>query len=262
MLRALALLMPLISAGRAAVDFEKALSAKYVDRGAVASNLMTLEGFFEEQFTHMPIPLHYLTAGPVDAPHRAVLLHGAAFSAHTWQVVGTLDALGAAGLRVAAIDLPGYGQFKSGKQRVSSDVRRQFLGRFVDKLGWQRVLVIAASMGGSFASPFVLAQPERVAGYVTVSAVLDAAGKPQPAATRVPTLLVWGELDAPESEKAAAQQRLFARSQKIVLPDAPHPCYLKEPALFNALMVRFAGGTSTVEQTVDAVSSMRVAAEW
>lgn len=48
------------------------------------------------------------TRCPCAAPPAAtvVLLHGQAFQASTWRDTGTLEALGAAGVRAVAVDLP------------------------------------------------------------------------------------------------------------------------------------------------------------
>jgi len=244
-------------AGRHAIDLEQALTDKYKETGLISS-----------QTIHIPsleVPLHYLAAGPPQgAP--VLLLHGAAFSAKTWQVVGTLDALAGAGLRVVALDLPGYGTYQSGKQKQASAARRTLVSELIAALGYKKkVLVVAASMGGTYGSPWVVQNPSQVAGYVSVSALLDTgAGKPDVAAlSQLPSLLVWGELDSPSSQKARQQEELFLHSQKVVIPDAPHPCYLKEPELFNALVLRFAGVTSLPGSLADiAVPALHVAARW
>ena len=87
-----------------------------------------------------------------------------------------------------------------------------------------------------------------------------------PASSEVPALLIWGELDQPTSSKAKAHERLFATHQMIVVPNAPHPCYLKEPAMFNALLVQFAGGASAhggaLPSSPSSVPTLKVAADW
>ena len=35
--------------------------------------------------------------------------------------------------------------------------------------------------------------------------------------------------------------RAFASAHRVILPQAPHPAYLKEPARFSALVLAFAG---------------------
>ena len=65
-------------AGRHAIDLEQALTDKYSDTGLVTSQTINIPS--------LEVPLHYLAAGPPEgAP--VVLLHGAAFSAKTWQVI-------------------------------------------------------------------------------------------------------------------------------------------------------------------------------
>ena len=129
-------------------DLVASLEASYADRGAVSSHTLTVQGCD----THV----HYLAAGPVKAQKVVLLIHGAAFTARTWQVVGTLDTLGAAGIRVLAVDLPGYG--RSG---ASSDgaQRKDFVHHFLRALRTthdyhgQPVLLVAASMGGTYGAP-------------------------------------------------------------------------------------------------------------
>ena len=96
--------------------------------------------------------------------------------------------------------------------------------RFLLALGWsKRVVVVAASMGGGYGNPFVHDNPTQVAGYIPVAAVGLRSAEPSP----VPTLVLWGALDSPDSARAQAYGKVFRNSQRTIFADAPHPCYLK-----------------------------------
>ena len=209
-------------------DLIDPLERNYVDRGNVKRSELSLT-------QHGTIS--YLHAGPPSSDRLVVFLHGAAFSARTWQIVGTLDMLADAGIRSVALELPGSHNGLSGP-RQSTAHRRTLLGAFVRELGWQqRVLVVAASAGGMVGSPYVFEQPEQAAGYVSVAALLDV---PSDANTSsVPALVVWGALDSPS--RSEATMRAFGSAHRVILPQAPHPAYLKEPARFSALVLAFAG---------------------
>ena len=227
------------------VDLEAALRAKYKETGRVSSHSAYVAG--------MPQPLHYLAAGPEDSAHRVVLLHGMAFSSATWKVVGTLDALARAGHRVVALDFNGYSP-----ATLPRRLRPTVLASFIDAIGWgmgSRVLVVAASAGGTVALPFVLMHTSRVSGYVSLSAVLD---EDDIVESAVPCLMVWGELDSPNSPKAAAHEKLFRLHTKVVIPDAPHPSYLAQPEQFNHLLLQFAGA----EVVEGSARAMAASAAW
>ena len=197
------------------------LEHNYVDRGNVNRSELSLA-------QHGTVS--YLHAGPPSSDRLVIFLHGAVFSARTWQVVGTLDALADAGVRSVALELPGSAHRLSGS-RQSTAHQRTLLGAFV------RVLVMAASKGGMVGSPFVFEHPEQAAGYVSVAALLD---MPSGANTSsVPALVIWAALDSPS--RSEATMRDFASAHRVILPEAPHPAYLKEPARFSELVLAFAG---------------------
>ena len=129
-------------------------------------------------------------------------------------------------------------------------------------MGWsdRKVVVVAASMGGTVGAPFVLAHPNTVAGYVSVSAQLD----PRQSKSDVPALLVWGEHDDPSSAKAQAHIGCFRSHQLVVVKDAPHPAYLKEPSFFNALVANFAKGSASDRGAAkdDADGKLGIRAHW
>jgi len=110
----------------------------------------------------------YLEAGPDDGP-VVVLLHGLASDSETWDRV--MAPLGAAGLRVLAVDLIGHG-------RSDKPVRSYLLGDFADSLreildalAVERATVAGHSLGGAIAIFFA----DRYPGYVE-RLVLVAAG--------------------------------------------------------------------------------------
>ncbi len=181
------------------------------------------------------IDVHCLTAGPADRT-AVVLLHGARFSARTWQELGTLDALGEAGLRVVAIDLPGHGE--SGRAEHDPDV---FLGEVLSALELVRPIVVAPSMSGRYALPLATGSPERLSGFVPVApAALDLFRDALPAA-EVPTLVVWGALDEVFPVSGAEDLVSALPDAELLLIDGgSHPCYLDAPDEFHRALLLFA----------------------
>jgi abhydrolase domain-containing protein 14 len=218
------------SAAAGGADLLAGLRDAYHDTGAVTAH--------EAHVAGIDSPVHYLQAGSPSATRLVLLLHGLAFRADVWKFTGTLDALAGAGTRAIALDLPGYaGAF------ATDAVRARLVRDFLVAISWpegHRVVVLAASMGGLVGAPYVLQAGEAaVAGYISVSALLSSEGG---TGSAVPALLIWGEYDSPESTKARAHEQLFPSHQKVVIPRAPHPAYLKDPQLFNSLVVRFVTG--------------------
>ena len=236
------------------IDLEAPLRENYTDRGRVSEKTAQLPSFSE--------PVKYLTAGPASARRYAVVIHGGVFSANTWRWVGTLDALAEAGIAVVAPDLNKYsGQF------ASPELRGKLIRELLSAMGWaprpKSVLLVAASMGGTVALPFLLdkSQARLVSGYVSVSALLELGTAAATATSSIPALLVWGEDDHPNSSKARAHEAMFPKHQKVVIPNAPHPAYLKEPELFNELLVRFAKG-KTGALPSGKVDALHLSADW
>jgi pimeloyl-ACP methyl ester carboxylesterase len=191
---------------------------------AITSNFVTI------QQGH----IHYLEAGPAGAP-SVLLLHGASFSAQTWQELGTLALLAQQGYRAVAVDLPGFG----GSQRVSGQPQ-DFLLELMERLNLIQPVLVSPSMSGNYSLPLVVQHPEKLKGFVPVAPVGIPTYEKQLKGITLPTLAIWGSNDqiVPVTQ-AERLCHLMPNAHKAILENAGHACYMRATAEFHQYLIKF-----------------------
>jgi 4,5:9,10-diseco-3-hydroxy-5,9,17-trioxoandrosta-1(10),2-diene-4-oate hydrolase len=96
-----------------------------------------------------------------------VLLHG--FNDHAEAFTRNIIPIAAAGHRVVALDLPGFGRSGLPNMRYSLLGFAQALLDFMEALGIERAHLVGSSMGGAIALRTALQQPDRVQSVVAVN---------------------------------------------------------------------------------------------
>jgi abhydrolase domain-containing protein 14 len=178
--------------------------------------------------------IHILEAG-TSGGRDIILLHGMKFQAETWRRLNTLEQLAAAGHHLLAVDMPGFGRSPASREQPGS-VLHELIGR--EKL--TRPVLLGPSMGGRICLEFAINDPELVGGLVLIGAVGVQENKEKLAAITIPCLIVWGSDD---QISPLANGELLARkiggARLVVIDQAPHPCYLEQPEIFNRELLAF-----------------------
>ncbi|MGC9209918.1 MAG: alpha/beta fold hydrolase [Acidilobus sp.] len=181
------------------------------------------------------VRVHYIEDGngvPV------VMIPGASFNARTWVEVGLVKAVADAGFRAISVDPPGQGETPQGPYQFGG--RREFLEDFLPLVGFDRGVLLGASLGGFSAAMYALAHPDRVLGLILVGAVGLERHSPQfKVLSGKPILLVWGSEDdvSPISNAQAVLSRV--NTAELVRLGRRHACYLDDPQGFTSLVVNF-----------------------
>lgn len=97
----------------------------------------------------------------------AILLHGSSLGSSADVFRRNVRALGAAGVRAIAVDLPGFGKSDPAPD-LSGAARNAFILRFMDVLGLKRAALIGHSSSGGPAVNIALKHPDRVSHVIVL----------------------------------------------------------------------------------------------
>ncbi len=177
--------------------------------------------------------VHYLEAGAGEV--TVMLLHGMKFKATTWEELKTIDFLADLGLKVLAVDMPGFGD-----SPVSELSPQEVLDKFFAALSLDNVVLIGPSMGGRLALEFGIASCSALKAMVVVGAVGVEENRAKLSQIDVPVLVIWGEDDAISPIQASnILLEELENAQLVVFAGAPHPCYLEQPDNWHETLKKF-----------------------
>ncbi|WP_270933895.1 alpha/beta fold hydrolase [Falsiroseomonas oryzae] len=138
------------------------------------------------------VRLHYLQAGPADAP-PVVLLHGNAVTAEDFVASGIFGRL-ARHHRVIAFDRPGYGYSARPRDRLwTAETQAAVLAEAFDRLGARRSVVVGHSWGALVAVALGLDHPAAVSGLVLLAGYHYPTARADVAVFSPPALPVLGD---------------------------------------------------------------------
>ncbi|GFZ97650.1 alpha/beta fold hydrolase [Okeania sp. KiyG1] len=93
---------------------------------------------------------------------------------------------------------------------------------------------------GSYSLPFVINHGDKLAGFVAIATVRIQRFQTQLEGIELPTLAIWGSNDhiVPLAQ-ADLLVKLMPNSQKVILTNAGHACYMKETEEFHEHFMKF-----------------------
>jgi len=164
------------------------------------------------------VPVHYVDhGGPAEGP-LLVLVHGLGGSSVNWAALAPLLA---GTCRALALDLPGFGLTKAGRQPTTVNANQDVLDRFLGEVAGGPAILVGNSMGAMIAILQAARHPETTAALVLVDPALPAhAGSP-----RAPLVTAsFGMYAVPYLGRAMLRARRRARSPEQLAMDVLRLC--------------------------------------
>ncbi|KAM4821686.1 protein ABHD14A isoform 2-T2 [Thomomys bottae] len=187
-------------------------------------------------------PIFYREVLPLHQARRVevVLLHGKAFSSHTWEQLGTLQLLSQRGYRAIALDLPGFGNSAASREASTEVGRAKLLERVLQDLEVHNAVLVSPSLSGLYALPFLMQGHRQLQGFVPIAPTsTQNYTQEQFWAVKTPTLILYGELDHILAPKSLRQLRHLPNHSVVKLPNAGHACYIQKPRDFHLVLLDF-----------------------
>ena len=169
-----------------------------------------------------------------------VLLHGAKFSAATWEKLGTIKLLANEGYRVFAFDLPGgkgVTRVEYNGEGAGEEAPEQLLNSIMESYGISNSIIISPSMSGRYSLPYIQRYSDRVKGYVPIAPTIPPGYNINSIDASFPALVIWGQNDTMGKERSKIFAELKGMKEMLEIPRASHPCYLDEPGIFHTALI-------------------------
>lgn len=167
-----------------------------------------------------------------------LLLHGQAFSSANWLEHRTQEVLAAAGYRVVAVDLPGYGL--TAGNAIPKEEKADFIRELIQGLNLDRPALVSPSMSGTYSLPFLARYSHLISAYIPVAPV---GSNEIPASTyaqiQTPTLIIYGERDTSLGMSSKTNLSPLPNGRVVKVAEAGHAAYLNQPSVFQRAMINF-----------------------
>lgn len=201
---------------------------------------MIRTGFLK--FDDVDDAIFYQQVTPEKPKLQVLFLHGQRFTSEDWNKIKTLDFLSKKGYEVLAIDLPGFGKSKLQPRKTATE-KANFLKELMHKTNYNDAVIVAPSMSGTYAFPFIFdgENAKSLKGFVPIAPVATKDfNDDQFKKLSLATMAIFGQNDDLDFVPGAKEKlKLIPGVELKTIDNAGHACYLEKPGEFHSLMEDF-----------------------